>query len=133
MEREHPKTVGERTEAVVLARCLLRGEVVLSPFGDNQRYDLVLDRGGSFVRVQCKTGRLKGDVISFQSCSRAGGKTRRGYLGQIEMFAVFCPENGKVYMVPVEAAAGNDTSLRVGPPPLSGQIKGIRFASDFEF
>jgi hypothetical protein len=34
-----------------------RGYSVLLPFGVNQRYDLVLDLDGRFVRAQCKTGR----------------------------------------------------------------------------
>ena len=36
---ENSKAVGEKSEAVVLANFLLKGWVVLQPFGDNQRYD----------------------------------------------------------------------------------------------
>lgn len=97
--KENPKTVGERSEAVILARFLLKGEVVLQPFGDNQRYDLVIERQGRFFRVQCKTGRVKDGCVCFQSCSRAGGKSRRAYGGEIEFFAVYCPDNEKVYFV----------------------------------
>ena len=52
---EHPKDVGDRTTlAVMLAlRCL--GYQVSVPFGENSRYDLVVDDGRRLQRVQCKT------------------------------------------------------------------------------
>ena len=42
----NPKAIGEMTEAVILAHLILRGDGVLLPFGNNQRYDMVIDRGG---------------------------------------------------------------------------------------
>jgi PD-(D/E)XK endonuclease len=49
------KAAGDITEAVVLAEFLRAGFPVLLPFGDNRRYDLVVEAGGRFLRVQCKT------------------------------------------------------------------------------
>lgn len=130
MIKENPKTIGERSEAVILAKLLLCGEVVLQPFGDNQRYDLVIDRSGEFIRIQCKTGRLKDGVISFWSCSNSGGYSKRDYLGEIEAFAVYCPENSQVYLVPVMDAASRNTRLRV-ENPRNGINSTIRWANDF--
>ncbi|HEY7150455.1 MAG TPA: group I intron-associated PD-(D/E)XK endonuclease [Solirubrobacterales bacterium] len=50
----HPVDVGQRTEAAILSDLVRRGYSVLLPFGVNQRYDLLLDLGEKFVRVQCK-------------------------------------------------------------------------------
>ena len=58
------KDVGEISEGMVLAALLRARKIVLRPFGDNQRYDLVVDEDGTFVRIQCKTARLK-DVGSY--------------------------------------------------------------------
>src|SRR4029077_4235086 len=63
----HPVDVGQRTEAAVLAELVKRGHRVLIPFGVNHRYDLLLDLGGRFVRVQCKTGKLRRGVIRFKT------------------------------------------------------------------
>ena len=49
------KSIGEVSEAVVMAEFLKAGFPVLLPSGDSQRYDLVVEAGGSFLRVQCKT------------------------------------------------------------------------------
>lgn len=126
------KTIGDQSEGMVLARFLRNGWTVLQPFGDNQRYDLVVDRGNGFERVQVKTGRLKNGAIFFVASSSQAhrGKARRTYLGQIELLAVFCPETDKVYLAPVEEfkSAG---SLRVDPPK-NNQHKKVRLAKDFE-
>ena len=38
------------------------GYAVSKPFGENQRYDLVIDDGETLARVQVKTGRLRNGV-----------------------------------------------------------------------
>jgi hypothetical protein len=56
------KAIGEVSEAVILAEFLKAGFPVLLPFGDNQRYDMVIEVSGRFLRVQCKTAfRAGGD------------------------------------------------------------------------
>ena len=61
--------VGERSEAVIFAELVKRGHRVLIPYGNNHRYDLVIDVGGRFLRAQCKTGRLRDGVIRFNTVS----------------------------------------------------------------
>lgn len=135
MKNKSPKTIGEISEAQVIARLLLEGEVVLLPFGDNQRYDLVLDRSGTFIRVQVKTGRLRNGVIRFataSSGSTTGHATRVTYEGAADYFAVYCPENHKVYMVPVSECGRCECSLRIAPTR-NGQNYGTRVAADYEY
>jgi uncharacterized protein YqeY len=48
------KSLGEKTLAIILAQLLKQDKKVLLPFGDNQRYDLVIDEGGQFIRARCK-------------------------------------------------------------------------------
>jgi hypothetical protein len=130
----HPVDVGQRTEATVLAELVRRGYRVLTPFGVNHRYDLVLDVGGRFLRVQCKTGRLRNGSVVFQTRSvRANriGWYARGYGGEIDLFAVYCPELDRLYAVPVEVAPLGGGRLRV-EPAANNQSRGIRWAADFE-
>jgi PD-(D/E)XK endonuclease len=55
-QSRNPKATSERSEGIVLGELMKLGKVVLFPFGNNQRYDLVIDEGdGRFVRVQVKT------------------------------------------------------------------------------
>src|SRR6266545_578658 len=87
----HPVDVGLRTEAAILAELVRRGYQVLIPFGTNQRYDLVLDMDGEFVRAQCKTGRLRKGCVLFNTQSvrtNTTGWLTRGYRGEAELFLI---------------------------------------------
>jgi PD-(D/E)XK endonuclease len=124
----HPVDVGLRTEAAILAELVRRGYHVLIPFGTNQRYDLVLDVNGEFVRAQCKKGRLRNGVIRFPARStrtNSRGTYFRGYSGQIEIFLVHCPDTNQIYAVPVDDVPATDGWLRVDPTR-NGQRERIR-------
>ena len=132
--RENPKSVGERSEGMVLAALLRSGRVVLQPFGDNQRYDLVIDEGGGrFVRLQCKTAQLTKGVLRFNTCSSQTHKAtgKRDYRGDIEAFAVYSPVLDKVYIVPVGEVGTGTGFLRLQAPK-NNQTKGIRLAAQYE-
>src|SRR5215207_242201 len=95
---QHPVDVGSRTEAVILAELVRRGYRVLVPFGSNQRYDLVLEVDGAFLRAQCKTGRLRGACVLFQAQSIRSNTRQtivRDYKNDVELFLVWCPETGR--------------------------------------
>jgi hypothetical protein len=47
------KRKGDAAEAHVLAALVGAGLTVLVPWGDNARYDLVVDCAGRFIRIQC--------------------------------------------------------------------------------
>lgn len=139
--KQNPKAIGERSQAHIIARMLESGYNVLIPYGDNMRYDVVIeDVDGQFWRVQCKTGWIERDgaYIEFKSSSsyyhtRAGRTShgRRDYRGQIEFFAVYCPDTGKVYLVPVDHVGTSHANLRLLPTG-NKQEKNIRWAKDYE-
>lgn len=111
------KAQGEITEGVVLAHLLKEGEVVLTPFGDNQRYDLAVDRAGSLIRVQCKTARIKRDAILFSTESSYRHRKRKGqsYKGQADIFGVYCPPLDQVFFISVSDVANTCCQLRLTP------------------
>ncbi|MBD0370706.1 MAG: hypothetical protein ICV60_07735 [Pyrinomonadaceae bacterium] len=120
-----------RTEAKILAAFIEAGYLVLLPFGDGHKYDLVVDDGRHIHRVQCKTGRVRKGCLMFNACSFSGNAgTRRDYKGLADLFAVLNPATGKVYIVPVEEVGHTVASLRLDPP-LSGQSKRIRWAKSY--
>jgi hypothetical protein len=128
------KTIGERSEAHVLAALLQAGYVVLLPFGDNQRYDLVIEEGGTFRRVQVKTARRsrRSNAIDFDTCSSQchRGKGKQDYRGQCDVFAAYLPDTGAVYLVPVDEVGQTGCSLRLGAGKRTD--KRSRWAEDFE-
>jgi hypothetical protein len=134
---EHPKTKGDRTTLAVMLALQDAGYAVLTPFGENTRYDLVMDDGQRFTRIQCKTGRLRDGAVLFNTCSCYGhhlnpATHRRDYEGQIDYVAVYCLETGWVYLVPIAAMPNKSGgSLRV-ETPRNNQRRSVRWAADFE-
>lgn len=132
-----PKEQGERSERRVIAALLDAGyEVLIAPYGENRRYDLVLDLGERFVRVQVKTAHLTRDcsAIVAATASFAGlgaARHRVSYRGQIDVFAIYSPHTDRVYLVPVEECPGTVVRLRL-KPTRNGQAAGIRLASRYE-
>jgi len=134
--RRDTKSVGDRSEATVLAALVRHGFLCSIPFGENHRYDLIADDGQNVYRAQVKTGRLKNGAISYANSSshqhrRSGPTSTRSYFGQIDFLAVYCPQNGKVYLVPESELVATRAHLRV-EPAVNRQEKGIRWAARFE-
>jgi PD-(D/E)XK nuclease superfamily protein len=103
---EHPKDVGDRSTLAIISVLRELGYGIYLPFGENTRCDLMLERGVDTVRVQCKTGRVRNGAIVFAVCSCYGHHrnpltARRTYVGQIDAFAVYCPETAGVYVIPI--------------------------------
>jgi hypothetical protein len=136
MERDHPKDVGDRTTLAVMLALRMAGLAVLVPFGENTRYDLVVDDGNSLRRVQCKTGRLRHGAVRFAVCSTYGHHrnpqtARRPYVGQVDYFAVYCPETQSVYLVPIDDLPVKvQAALRVDSAR-NNQTRYVRRAADY--
>lgn len=123
--------IGERTEAMVLAALVKAGKHVLMPFGNSRRYDLVIDENGKFIRVQCKTGRLKDGAIHFRTTNVSSAGKNLPYTGQVDCFGIYCPENNKVYLVPIEDLGLGSCVLRIEPRK-NNQQNDIRSAVNYE-
>lgn len=134
---EHPKAVGDRSTLAIMLALGEAGFALSVPFGENTRYDLVVDDGHRLRRVQCKTGRLRSGAIRIAVCSCYGhhlrpANARRDYHGEVDDFAVYCPETQRVYLVPIDdLPLTTQAALRV-EPTRNGQTKGIRLAADYE-
>jgi hypothetical protein len=113
------------------------GLAVLVPFGENTRYDLVIDDGEAFSRVQCKTGRLRGGAVRWSMCSNYAHHPnprvrQRDYHGEVDYFGVYCPETEGVYLIPIsDLPIRRQGTLRVEAPS-NGQQKFIRYAHLYE-
>jgi PD-(D/E)XK endonuclease len=132
----HPKIVGDRCMLAVMLALHDAGFHVSVPFGENTRYDLLIDDGSTLGRVQCKNGRLRSGAIRFATCSSYGHHrdpltARRDYHGQVDYFAIFCPETRGVYLVPIEDLPVKvSAALRVDETR-NGQKRGIRRADRY--
>lgn len=125
---------GDATEAVVIAELKRRNIAVSIPFGDNERYDVVVatpdDR---LLRVQIKTGWVRDGRIEFHGKSQhtnSTGNTYTTYEGDVDYFIVYSPDLDAMYLIG-EREFGTAIQLRVSEPEQSHET--INWADDFLF
>jgi hypothetical protein len=134
---EHPKDVGDRSTLAVMLALREHGYGDYTPFGENTRSDLIIEDGDWLARVQCKTGRLRNGAVSFKTCSSYAHHPHprmpaRDYIGQVDYFAVYCPDNGSVYLIPIEDLAARWQALLRVEPARNSQQKRVRVAANYE-
>lgn len=128
------KQKGNITELETMLAFLKLGYNVLTPYGDCERYDFVVDANGKFIRVQSKTSHSEDGGASFKfscrSSNRLNGKiVHHSYTNkEIDYFATTF-EN-QCYLIPVEEC-GSDKKLRLLPTK-NNQTRGITWAKDYK-
>ena len=128
------KQIGNITEFEAMLSFLKLGYNVLTPYGDCERYDFVVDVDGNFIRIQSKTSQLSEDGASFafsgRSSHRKDGKiVHHNYTkDEIDYFTTML--NGQCYLIPVDEC-GTGKRLRLLPPK-NNQTKGFVWAKDYE-
>ena len=132
------RDVGNITCLKVMARFLEEGYNVLTPFGDNTKYDFVAEKDGSFLRIQCKTVRK---VKSYNSITFNLYVVASNYLGSrkkyytkedIDLFATVWED--KVCILPIENIGERKTfTLSLNSKKEAKQIKNVNFLEDYIF
>jgi PD-(D/E)XK endonuclease len=109
---EHPKEIGDRSMLAAMLGLKAAGYTLVVPFGENTRYDLVIDDGKALARVQCKTGRLRDGAIVFAVTSTYGHHrnpaTARGALTTARSTSSLCTALRR----PVSISSRSPTSQR---------------------
>lgn len=127
---KNPKAVGELSEVIILAELIKLGYSVSLPFGDNQRYDMIIDDNGTLFRAQCKTGRLRNGSIKTKICSHNPfTNVRKNYLGEIDLFLIYCPDTNQVFKIPINKTGNIAFNLRV--EPVKANHSRINWAKDY--
>lgn len=108
-----PKQKGLNTQLHCISYFSDCGFLVSTPYGDNGRYDLIVDVNGNLLRIQVKTSSIwlnsSGEEAGIKfSCKSARIHTKTSYSKrytkeEIDYFATYW--NHQVYVVPVEETA----------------------------
>lgn len=104
------KTKGSYGELFIMAQAVNRGYTVCVPYGDNQRYDLLFERNGTYNRVQVKyllptDGKIKFSMWTVTHNKDVGDtrayKRVRYTSEEVDTYAVMNADTHVVYMIPV--------------------------------
>ena len=125
---------GAVAEAKIAAEAIELGVPVLMPLSEHGRYDLIFDLGTRLLRVQCKWGNRKDDVVAAQlggNYLSPNGYVRSTYdVEEIDAIAIYCGELDECYLLPIEEVAGQTSiHLRLAPAK-NGQRAALHFAAD---
>jgi hypothetical protein len=94
------KKLGEQAEAVFLSKATGMGLSVAKPWGDSERYDLIVGSGRRLWRVQVKSTRYVGErrfSITARGCTAAYTED------EIDFLAVYIVPLDLWYLIPVKA------------------------------
>lgn len=131
------KQIGNLTELQCITYLYGLGYDISIPFGNANKYDLIMDVDGKLYRVQCKhsseycdeTGEV--EYIKFKATWQSHntkGYLRKKYTTEdVDFFATFY--QNKCYLIPVRECSF-EKILRLKNPK-NGQTKGVSFLSDY--
>ena len=127
---------GNVAELKILAEIAGLGIPVMRPVTEHERYDLVIELQGRFLRLQCKSAPLYRDVICIRvESTRRGpdGFVRRAYTAdEIEAIAAYCPSLDRCYLVPMrDLDHSRQVTLRISPTK-NGQRACLNWAAEYE-
>lgn len=132
------KQIGNLTELQCITRFYELGYSVSIPYGDSNKYDMILDCNGKLYRLQCKHANIimENDKISHikikTSWQSGYTKTSQYHTNKytdkdIDYFVTFF--QGKNYLIPVNQCS-TEKILRILPTK-NGQTKGVSFLKDY--
>jgi len=136
MQQLSPKQKGDVSELRVLAKLAEFGLDIYLPYGEDNRSDLIIDKGNSVERIQVKTARSKSErdtAIQFNCRSTRSNYTEtegEDYSGQIDAFIVYWPDDNEYYYIPIGDAPKTTMTLRREVAE-NNQTEGINFADDY--
>lgn len=127
------KGVGTAVESKILSFFVNCGYTVSIPFGDNAKYDLILDKNDTLYRLQCKKGRIKDDCIVANTSSHNPFTNKRcNYIGKADYFAIYVYELDKIYLYPItNDCPKGELKMRLTKPK-NNQVSKIKFADDYD-
>lgn len=124
------KEIGIQTELLCATKLQSFGCQISIPFGDDCRYDLIVDYNNRLYRVQCKTSHTKdnGATYHFNAHSTLWGKKVPYTEDEIDMFATIV--NDRCYLIPIKSCPYKGMTLRTSKTK-NNQSKGINYIEDF--
>ena len=132
------KIKGNLTELECMMAFIRLGYNVSIPFGEDSRYDFIVDVNNKLYKIQCKSCSEiidNGEVVAIhfktvrQSGSAASNWKRTKYTEEeVDYFTT--SYNGKCYIVPIQECS-NEKTLRIKPPK-NNQVKGVSFLTKYE-
>ncbi len=118
---------------MIIAESIKRGYKVAIPFGEDWRYDLIVQRSGKLERVQCKYTKSDGKMVIVRCRSSNNWNQIHYSENDIDWIAVYDATTNKCYFIPSLMLGSGRTQINLRlKPTINKQTIGILWAKDFE-
>jgi len=125
------KQIAKEGELRFAAEFVRTGWSIFLPYGEDSAIDLLIEKGGTYKRVQIKTTKPIMGVIHCRLKSSNNWQVKFYTKKEIDYFGIYDYQNKKGYLIPVEEALGKtDVSLRIEKTK-NNQQKGITSAEKY--
>lgn len=126
----HTKQKGDIGELIAAQEFLRRGWHVAFPYGENMKYDLIIEKDATCKRVQVKAVYPRKGVLHV-NCRSSNNWSVKSYCSQdFDLLVAVNLESNQVYFIPSDKMNTALFDLRIEPPK-NGQKKKINFVNDF--
>lgn len=107
------KDIGELAQAEFIRAALRRGLKVSEPFGDNTKYDFIIDNGSKLLRIQVKSTATYLEKKDCYQVSTSYGRDRKSLYTHrdIDFFACYLEPLEQWYLIPVYSI--NTPTIRI--------------------
>jgi prevent-host-death family protein len=135
MVEHNPNHKGNVAELAIAKEAASLGLSVFAPMTEHERYDLIIGVKDRLLRVQCKWGRMDGDVVIAKlTRSRRGpdGFIREKYSAtEVDAFGIYCGDLDECFLVPIDVVDGQwSFQLRLRPTR-NGQRASLHLAEKY--
>ena len=130
------KQKGNLGEAKCLAKMVELGIPVAIPFGDNERYDLIIEDKKQLKKIQVKYSTAQdspGSIVfkTHSSQNHTTNKNKYSYENDVDGFLFYNGLNGEIYYLPIEIVGERKTVTIRMEPTKNGQTKNCLMAQDY--
>jgi len=126
----HTKLKGDIGELIAAQELLRRGWHVAFPYGENLKYDLIIEKDGDIKRAQVKTVMPKNGVLHINCRSSNNWSVVHYDKNDFEVLIAVDLNTSKVYFIPSKKIGRNLINIRIEPTK-NFQKKGINLAQSF--
>lgn len=119
-------------------RCMLKfielGYVVSVPYGNNSRYDLLVDTGKKILKIQCKTAsKNENGSYTVQTCNKVSTTTKRltKHYTEDEIDFISTIIEGQLLLIPVDFIKNSTQRIFRTEVPKYGNVNNCNLIKDF--
>ena len=127
------KQLAKEGEMRFAAEFLRKGWQIFLPYGEDSPIDLLIEKDGTFKRVQVKATSPIGGAIHFRVKSSNNWQTKKYTKKEVDYFGIYDYLNQKGYLIPIEDVEGMTEPIIRLEKTKNNQNKKIRLAERYGY